>query len=170
MLRPRLLGRPPRPSFTSVSRSDDPDDHGAAEPPRDRPTAFNSADPPRNFSLTVGERIRALTIGAPAYATRKKHIEDLEDRYASILRSLRNALVGRGLPEHEIRRALQDRAATLELKKLNTLITAHNRYYPLEANLAMDPRTGEYLVYGRRWEPTLAWTVERLVEAALDAA
>lgn len=32
--------------------------------------------------------IRALTLGAPAYATRKKHIEDLEDRYSNILRSL----------------------------------------------------------------------------------
>jgi hypothetical protein len=36
----------------------------------------------------------------------------------------------------------------------------------MEANLPMDTRTGEYLVYGRRWTPEEPWTAARLVERA----
>jgi hypothetical protein len=74
-----------------------------------------------------------MTIGAPAYATRKKSIEDREEL---------------------VMKAMLDRAATFDLARLNTLIATHNRYYPIEANLSTDMRTGEYLVYGRPWLPT----------------
>ena len=129
-------------------------------------SAFRSADPPRNFSLSVGERIRALTIGAPAYATRKKSVEDLEERYVRTLVALHGSLVARGLDDGAIARALLDKAQTFDLKRLNALIATHNRYYPIEANLPIDPRSGEYLVYGRRWFPEEPFTPERLVDRA----
>lgn len=63
--------------------------------------------------------------------------------------------------------ALHDRAAAFNLEKLNALVASHNRYYPMEANLPVNPRTGEYLIYGRPWRPESAWTVSRLVEQTL---
>ena len=137
----------------------------ASEEPSDK-TAFSSADPPRNFWLTVGDRIRALTIGAPAYATRKKHIEDLEAAYVSTLLALHDALLARGRDAGAVTRALHDKASSFDLKKLNALVASHNRYYPIEANLPVSPRTGQYLIYGRPWRPESAWTVSRLVEQA----
>ena len=144
----------------------DSDDHeGGAS----RKTSFSSADPPRNFSLTVGDRIRALTIGAPAYATRKKHIEDLEAAHLRTLVAHRDTLLARGHAREAVTRAMHDRARAIDLKKLNALIASHNRYYPIEANLPVNPRTGEYLIYGRPWRPESPWTESRLVEQALAA-
>ena len=48
---------------------------------------------------------------------------------------------------------------------VNDLIERHNRYYPAEARLAMDPRTGDYaLVGGRPYRRRLLdaeWVLER---------
>jgi hypothetical protein len=157
----RLPGGRSRPNFRAVNDSDD--DSG-------RKTAFNSADPPRNFTLSVDDRIRALTIGAPAYATRKKHLEDLEERHVRALVALHDALVAKhaGRPDLDelVTRALHEKASTFDVKRMNTLVETHNRYYPIEANLAMDLRTGEYKIYGKRWLPEEPWSVERLVARA----
>lgn len=159
--------------------SDSGDDLDTPSPgrPAPRKSAFDSADPPRNFTLRVDERIRALTIGAPAYATRKKHIEDLEERFVELLVALHDSLVAKQAErgrrdERAVDRAVAARAALIDLKRINGLILTHNRYYPMEANLPMDMRTGEYLVYGRPWRPEEPWTAARLVErtrAALAA-
>jgi hypothetical protein len=133
-------------------------------------SAFNSADPPRNFTLSVNDRIRALTIGAPAYATRKKLLEDLEERHVRTLVVLHDTLAakhqGRADLEEVVTRALHDKAKAIDVKRMNALVETHNRYYPIEANLPTDLRTGHYLVYGRRWIPEEPWTAERLVERA----
>ena len=148
--------------------NDSDDDFEARYARKSAPTAFNSADPPRNFTLSVDDRIRALTIGAPAYATRKKSIEDREERYVGVLVALHDALVGKGEQrETALTRALLDRAHAFDLRRLNAMIESHNQYYPIEANLPIDPRTGGYLVYGRPWNPTEAWTAERFVAQAL---
>jgi len=51
------------------------------------------------------------------------------------------------------------------LDEINDLIDRHNRWYPIESNLPMDPRTGDYaLVNGRdyRLPPLDAdWVLER---------
>ena len=48
---------------------------------------------------------------------------------------------------------------------VNELVDRHNRYYPAEARLPMDPRTGDFaLVHGRRYERERlgsAWVLER---------
>lgn len=133
-----------------------------------RPPTFTSADPPRNFSLSVNERIRALTIGPPAYATRKKSIEDLVERYLNTLVALHDARLEKAPPldDAAMTNLLLAKANTFDLVKLNKLITTHNLYYPIEANLPTDLRTGEYLVYGRPWRPDEAWTTARFVAEA----
>jgi hypothetical protein len=59
---------------------------------------------------------------------------------------------------------------------VNELIAKHNRYYPIEARLPMDPRTGDFaLVHGRSYdlEPLHdEWVLERFparLEVALAA-
>jgi len=55
---------------------------------------------------------------------------------------------------------------------VNDLIDRHNRYYPIEARLPMDPRTRDFvLVNGRRYDRRpldAAWILERF-PAVLDA-
>jgi hypothetical protein len=128
----------------------------------ERPTALSSVDPPRNFTLGVDERIRALTIGAPAYAIRKRKIEDTEEKWVDALVELRAKLEAKGTPGGEIARALRAKAETFDYRKLNELVASHNRWYPVEANLPMDAR-GRYLVYGRVWHPESDFTPERLL-------
>jgi hypothetical protein len=113
-----------------------------------------SADPPRNFTLTTEERIRAITIGVPAWSARKRKIEDEVER-----------LVGELV---EAGAALEKVAARFDLAKLNELVRTHNRYYPIEANLPMS-RHG-YLVAGRIWKPEELYTPARLVALALARA
>jgi hypothetical protein len=131
-----------------------------------RATALGSVDPPRNFSLNVDERIRALTIGAPAYAVRKRKIEDTEDLWIRTLVELHETLAAKGRALDEIDRALRDKARTFDYAKQNTLVAQHNRWYPVEANLRIDPKTGGYLVYGRPWHPETDYTAERILERA----
>ena len=126
------------------------------------PSALNSADPSRNFTLTVDERIRALTIGVPAWAARKRKIEDDQQRLVGELVELHDALSARKRTGDEIELALLRAAAALDLTKLNELVRSHNRYYPIEANLPMD-RHGNYLAYGRVWKLEEPYSAVRLV-------
>lgn len=138
--------------------------------PSDRPSALTSADPVRNFTLSVEERIRALTIGAPAWATRKRRIEDEIVRLVGELVALHHELTAEGRRASEVELAVTTAATALDLRKLNELVAKHNRYYPVEANLPMTA-SGDYLVYGKPWqpeEPVTAPRLLRLVRAELE--
>ncbi len=53
-------------------------------------------------------------------------------------------------------RAWTVRARTWDLSALNALIRQHNEWYPVERDLPMDPRTGDYvLVHGRSYKREL---------------
>ena len=149
----------------AVRRGRDDDRNGPAARDDASPTALNSADPLRNFALTVDERIRALTIGVPAWAARKRKIEDDQARLVGELVALHDTLTAKGRSDAEIDAALSSAAAALDLRKLDELVGKHNRYYPIEANLPMD-RRGNYLMYGRVWQPEEAITPVRLVAMA----
>lgn len=164
--RPPLVGAAPGSKLIEVSA----DNRNPGDPTEGSPTALSSADPIRNFTLTVEERIRALTIGVPAWAARKRKIEDDERRYVEELVELHDTLAVRNGAtkgaDAEIERSLLAAANTFDLSKLNELVRKHNRYYPVEANLPIDHRTGGYLVYGRSWTPEAPYTATRLVELA----
>jgi hypothetical protein len=130
---------------------------------RDRPTALDSANPIRNFTLSVADRIRAITIGVPAYAARKRKIEDEEARFVGQLVELHDALTAKERSSDEIEVAIVAAAHALNLAKLNDLVSKHNRYYPMEANLPMDHKTGRYLLYGRYWEPEEPYSAARFL-------
>lgn len=125
-----------------------------------------SADPPRNFNVPVEERVRALTIGPPAYALRRRRIEDYEAEYVRLLVELHDELQAGGSSDDARARALDARARSFDVAKMNRLVEAHNRWYPVEANLPMD-RHGRFLVGGAPFRPEAPYTPERLVAAAL---
>ena len=107
--------------------------------------------PPVNFTLPLAARIRGQG-GAPAHLARKRRIEDLIDAALAQLRAMAEA--GRA--------ALEAEARALDLERLNGLIVKHNRYFPIEANLPIDPDTGGSL----GWQPlepiTVEWLLARL--------
>jgi hypothetical protein len=132
-----------------------------------------SADPVRNFTLTVDERIRALTIGVPAYAARKRKIEDHETRLVAELVERHQKLMGNGMSHEATHRALEAAARAFPLEALNRLVADHNRWYPIEANLPLDRLSRKYLVCPgsrRPWRPESPYTAERLVRLALARA
>ena len=58
--------------------------------------------------------------------------------------------------------------------RVNELIRQHNEYYPIEAQLAVDPRSGEYVTLSGRpyWREPLdaAWVLERFPPSLAHAA
>jgi hypothetical protein len=105
--------------------------------------ADDTASPARNFTVTTEEKVRAL-MGPPAYMRRRRDIEDLEENLLKKLRA--------GKPPE-----------SLDLRPINDLIDRHNRYYPVEANLPIDPQTGVLLELGRPWKPMPKLTIETLL-------
>ena len=119
------------------------------------PTFVDTVAPPRNFTLSLEDRLRAYAQGAPGYIRRRRRIEDLEAR-------LIRRLAAAAAPAE-----LAARAETVaELALLNDLIDRHNRYYPIEANLPIDVRTGKLLDRGVPWRPLPAVTVGELLARA----
>jgi hypothetical protein len=115
---------------------------------------------PRNFSVSTAERIRAIIAGPPAYAVRKRKIEELEANLVAAIglhEAKTNTLVDPSAPP-----AILSRSLAL----LHRLIEHHNAYYPIEANLPVHVATGEWLELGRRWRPLAAPSLEELIVRA----
>jgi hypothetical protein len=84
------------------------------------------------------------SLGGPLpYMQRLRQIDDLVEHHAS---RLAEAYAARGDDPAEWRRV----AARWNFEEVNDLIERHNRYYPIEARLAMDPRTRDYVKIGGR--------------------
>ena len=96
-------------------------------------------------------------------------LREIDRATAAHERSLEDAW--RGLAEEygdrpaELERRWRRLAETWPFDDVNALVERHNRYYPAEARLPMDPQTGDFvLVNGRpyRREPLGArWILER---------
>ena len=107
------------------------------------------------------------TRGPLPYMLRLREIEQLIEEHESELRERWSALAREcdGYAAAFARR-WQAEAARATFDEVNDLIERHNRWYPAESQLPMDPRTGEFAhVNGRdyRLEPLDAsWVLERL--------
>src|SRR5262245_16416970 len=95
------------------------------------PPFVDTVAPPRNFTLSLEDRLRAYAQGAPSDIRRRRRIEDLEAR-----------LIARIVAAAAPAEIVSSGEFTAELAQLNDLIGRHNRYYPIEANLPIDVRTG----------------------------
>ena len=120
-----------------------------------------TAVPARNFTITTAERVRAIAGGPPAWVLRRRRIEDLEEW---LLRDLAEVAEKEGACPSGLTTAQERRLA-----ELNRLVDAHNRYYPIEADLPMDPRTGRTMDRGVPWTPMKGVAADALLARAREA-
>jgi hypothetical protein len=138
---------------------------------REGPHRTETAAPARNFTLTTEDRVRAAAAGPPAYMRRLRNIEDLEEGIVRVLAELCAEARASGEPPEA--QAAHARAAAPKhaLRRLDDLIARHNRWYPIEANLPMQPRTGELIDRtGEPWRPLRAPTLDELLARARSRA
>lgn len=111
----------------------------------------------RNFSSDAGSYLASL--GGPLpYMVRLREIAVCVERHERELAEL--------FEQHgEEGRGWRARAERYDFTEVNALIEQHNRWYPVEARLPMDPRTGDYvLVNGERYSQRpldAGWVLER---------
>ena len=119
------------------------------------------------FGRPTAEAYLTATRGPLPYMLRLREIEqgiaDLEAALRDAWKTLANARAG---DQIRFRSEWIARVEALTFDDLNDLIDRHNRWYPVESRLPMDPRTGDYaLVNGRDYrleQLDAAWVLERL--------
>jgi hypothetical protein len=112
---------------------------------------------------TLDRYLRAA--GGPlAYMRRLRAIEAAIREHELALEE-RRAELRRTLPADRFTDAWRAAAEAWDFGDVNALIEQHNRWYPVEAQLPMDPRTGEYRLVGgrpyRRRPLDAAWVLAR---------
>ena len=123
--------------------------------PAARPQPIDTVAPPRNFTLSLDERLRAYAQGVPGYMRRRRRIEDLEAKLIEKLAAASAPAEAAAAPE-----------VVADLALLNDLIDRHNRYYPIEAQLAVDVRTRRLVERGAPWRPLPPVTAADLLARA----
>lgn len=122
----------------------------------------------RNFSPSVDGYTRSV-VGPPAHAQRLRQIEEEIDDHLDRLRVARDELHGEVRDPRERDRRWCELAARWNFHAVNDLIDRHNRWYPVEARLPMNPRTGDFVLVGgepyRREPLDAAWILRRFPPA-----
>jgi hypothetical protein len=119
----------------------------------------------RNFRSSA-EAYLASAGGPLPYMLRLREIERHTALHLASLRQEWRALAREGADGRDaFEESWRRRAGAWRFDEVNDLIDRHNRWYPVESRLPMDPRTGDYaLVNGRdyRLAPLDAgWVLER---------
>jgi hypothetical protein len=118
----------------------------------------------RNFSPSVEGYARSV-VGPPAYVQRLRQIEDEIEEHVERLRAARDELWREIGDPHERERRWREVARHWSFHAVNDLIDRHNRWYPVEARLPMNPRTGDFVLVGgepyRREPLDAAWVLRR---------
>jgi hypothetical protein len=125
--------------------------------------------------ISTADRVKALAVGgAPAWSRRLKRIHELTAAATARLRDEWQAQAGKARGDHAKFAADWRRHADgFDFAEVNELIARHNRYFPAEANLAMDVKTLDYVSFGgadyRRRALDAAWILGQY-PPDLDAA
>ncbi len=119
----------------------------------------------RAFRPTA-EAYLVATRGPLPYMLRLREIEQGTAQLEESLRDAWLALAEQCAPDPErFRREWEARVQALRFDDLNDLVDRHNRWYPVESRLPMDPRRGDYaLVNGRDYRLEsidTGWVLER---------
>jgi hypothetical protein len=119
----------------------------------------------RNFKPSPDSYIAAL--GGPLpYMTRLRsiHLETLQHE-RQLVEARREVAEETGGDEALFGRRWRETAARWNFSEVNELIARHNRWFPAESRLPMDPKTGDYaLVNGEHYTRPLLdadWILER---------
>ena len=127
----------------------------------------------RNFSHAA-DRYALSIAGPPAYSRRMREIEEEVAAHEAALRvALDDLATSCGDDSAAFARRWRGLASRWRFDAVNELIARHNAYYPGEARLAMDPRTGDFVLVGgapyRRRPLDATWVLERF-PVPLEAA
>jgi hypothetical protein len=126
----------------------------------------------RNFRPDADALIRGMS-GPPLWMRRLRAIEDELERHERELEEAWRQLAYDCESEDEFERLWLETAATRSFAQVNELIDRHNRNFPAEARLPMDPKTRDFVrINGRPYEREPLderWILERW-PAALGAA
>jgi hypothetical protein len=126
----------------------------------------------RNFRPSADSYLAAL--GGPlAYMVRLRRIDELVEAHReALIAAWRELAESHGDDPEEFAQRWEAVAAGWAFDDVNDLIARHNRWYPVESRLPMDPARRDYaLVNGRdyrRGELDASWVLEQL-PARLDA-
>jgi hypothetical protein len=105
----------------------------------------------RNFRPDPESGVRALG-GPTAWMRRLRAIEDAVEQYERQLADNWRALAQEVEDPAEFAAAWHELAGTWSFARVNELIDRHNRNFPAEARLAMDPRTRDFVrINGRSY-------------------
>ena len=127
----------------------------------------------RNFRPDVANYV--VSLGGPRpYMQRLREIEELVARHTERLAETYDELAAAcGTDAREFARRWRDVAERWRFDEVNELVERHNRFFPVEARLPMDPATGDFvLIDGDRYERPLLdarWILARF-PAELDLA
>jgi hypothetical protein len=128
---------------------------------------------PRNFRPDPDAGVRALG-GPTAWMRRLRAIEDAIEQHERQLAEAWRTLAEELEDPAEFAAAWRELAGNWRFTRVNELIERHNRYFPAEARLPMDPRTRDFVrVNGRSYQRQPLdgdWILERFPadrEAAL---
>jgi hypothetical protein len=118
----------------------------------------------RQTKRTVESYLKAGVM--PRYMERLREVEmGLRTERKRLERAYRELQEECGHDADGFARRWRARARAMRFDRLNELIREHNDWYPIEANLPMDPRTRDYvLIRGRsyrRSELTPEWILEQ---------
>jgi hypothetical protein len=128
----------------------------------------------RNFSLAA-DRYAVSLAGPPAYSRRLREIEDETAAHGQGLHAAWTELTHRHAGEPTaLARRWRELADRWNFTAVNLLIEQHNAYYPAEARLPMDPRTGDFVLVGgmpyRRPLLDAEWVLRRFPPTVAAAA
>ena len=106
----------------------------------------------RNFRPDADSAVRAL--GGPLHWMRRlRAIEDALDQHERQLDEAWHTLAAEVDDPDEFARRWTETARGWSFAEVNELIARHNRHFPAEARLPMDPRTRDFVrINGRRYE------------------
>jgi hypothetical protein len=130
----------------------------------------------RNFRPDADATIRALS-GPPLWMRRLRAIEEELQRSELDLREAWHALAEVAAVAEAFARQWEETAAGWSFAQVNELIDRHNRNFPIEARLPMDPKTRDFVkINGKPYRRELLdadWILERFpadLGAARDTA
>ena len=103
----------------------------------------------RNFSTSVDGYARSVA-GPPAYVQRLRQIEEEIDDHLARLEAAWDDVCREVPAADERERRWRELVSRWSFHAVNELIDRHNRWYPVEARLAMSPRTGDFVPVGGR--------------------
>ena len=118
----------------------------------------------RNFRPSADGYLAAL--GGPLpYMIRLREITRLTAAHEQRLGDARQALIASGLADEAFADAWRAEVEAWSFDEVNDLIDRHNRFYPVESRLPMDPHTRTYALVGgqdyRRQPLDAAWALAR---------